>query len=240
MNLEEKIFTNLFMNPFIVLEKREVSQKVYHFKLSGEITFKKIIPGQHLRLLLYPNQPGKLRDRVRTYSIWAHKQVNESSIVDIAICAHTDGPGSKWAKNAEPNQKILVSNPLGKFTLNESLEKHLFIGDITTLAHYYCFLNNLIKVHSAQGIIYGEDEKLLFPNIDGSFPFLFSNISNGHVKSIINLCNRLEIDPNTQIYIGGAGNICILLLEYFIKERGFTRKHLKVKPFWVHGKTGLE
>lgn len=240
MNLEEKIFTKLFMNKVAVIEKREISDNVFHLKLEGSIQFHKILPGQHLRILLFPNQKGRLRDRVRTYSIWKYQQEKNIGTVDIAVCAHTHGPGSQWAKQIDINSHVLISNPLGKFTLNNSKKKHVFIGDISALAHFYNFLQHLVSEHSLQGVIYGDDKNKLFSDFDGSRPFIFYQSSSKLNMLLLDYCRNLAIDKDTMIYIGGEGEICVLLHKFLVKERKVSRRQLKVKPFWMINKTGLE
>ncbi|MFD2033580.1 siderophore-interacting protein [Belliella marina] len=240
MNLEERIFTKLFMNQGTVIGKRQIAEKIYHFTLEVNVHFTKLVPGQHLRLLLFPNEKGKLRDRVRTYSIWRYQQDGKKGYIDIAVCAHTDGPGSQWAKITKIGSQVLISNPLGKFTLDTSMRKHLFIGDITALSHFYCFTHNLLSQESIKGIIYGKDENQLFNDFDVTPGFTFQKTANGTETSLIAYCRALEIDPDTMIYIGGDGLMCITLNNLFIKELGVPRKQLKVKPFWMLGKTGLE
>lgn len=240
MNLEERIFTKLFMNQATVIAKRQIAEKIFHFTLEVNVNFTKPIPGQHLRLLLFPNQKGKLRDRVRTYTIWRCRQVGKKSYIDIAVCAHTDGPGSQWAEITEIGSQVLISSPLGKFTLDTFKPKHLFIGDITALSHFYCFTHHLTPQDELNGIIYGKDEKQLFTDFDGTLGFTFHKTANGTETNLIAYCRRLEIDQDTMVYIGGDGLMCIALNNLFVKELGLPRKQLKVKPFWILGKTGLE
>jgi len=240
MNLEERIFTKLFMNQATVIGKRQIAEKIFHYTLEGNVNFTKLLPGQHLRLLLFPNQKGKLRNRVRTYSIWNYLHDGKKGYIDIAVCAHTDGPGSQWAELTEIGSQVLISNPLGKFTLDTSMPKHVFIGDMTALSHFYCFSRHLAPHQSMDGIIYGKDEKQLFPDFDGSLRFTFQKIANGTETTIVQRCRGLEIDHDTMVYIGGEGSLCVTLSNLFIKELGVPRKQLKVKPFWMPGKTGLE
>ena len=241
MNLEERIFTKLFMNQATVIGKRQIAEKIFHFTVEVNINFTELVPGQHLRLLLFPNQKGKLRDRVRTYSIWRCQQDGKKSYIDIAVCAHTDGPGSQWAEITEIGSQVLISSPLGKFTLDTSMPKHLFIGDITALSHFYCFTHHLTPQHEMDGIIYGKDEKQLFTDFDGTLGFtFFQKTAHGSDTSLIAYCRSLEIEHNTMVYIGGDGHMCMELNSLFIKELGLPRKQVKVKPFWILGKTGLE
>lgn len=240
MNLEEKLFTKLFMNQAIVLEKRQVNESVFHVKLGGDIRFKNITPGQHLRVLLFPNQQGKLRDRVRTYSIW-HFQRDEAGLtIDIAICTHANGPGSQWVRSVETGDTILISNPLGKFTLDRSRQNHLFIGDVSALPHFYCFARHLAPNQMIRGIFYGEDESAFFSDFDRASQFRFIKVTPGTEDTLISYCKNLHVESDTIIYIAGDGNMCVSLYKLFTKILNFPRKSVKAKPFWMLGKTGLE
>src|SRR5699024_5762206 len=147
------------------------------------------------------------------------------------VCAHTNGPGSRWAKNIEVNSHVLISSPLGKFTLNSRKKKHVFIGDISALAHLYNFLQHLPPEHSLKGIIYGDDKNKLFSDFDGSQPFIFYQSTPRLKYLLLEYCRNLEVDKDTMIYIGGEGEIGVSLYKFFIKERKISRKQLKVKPF---------
>ena|SRR5690606_30410184 len=240
MNLEEKIFTKMFMHHAVVTGKRKLAKNIFHFTLQTDVHFKNVTPGQHIRLLLFPKQKERLRDRVRTYSIWRYRTDQHKSYIDLAICAHTNGPGSRWAEHTEVGSVLFISNPLGKFTLETSAEKHLFIGDITALSHFYCFTHHLTQRESIKGIIYASDERHVYPDFDGTFDFTLKIAENSTLPSLVEYCRGLEIDKSTMIYIGGDGRLCIELNKLIKKEKGISRRQLKIKPFWMPGKTGLE
>ncbi|MBW3466987.1 FAD-binding oxidoreductase [Arthrospiribacter ruber] len=240
MNIEERIFTKLFLNEAFVIDKKKLTEEVFHFKLKGDIRFSNYKPGQHLRLLLYPKQAGKLRDRVRTYSVWNYNKSKEGSVVDLAICTSSEGPGSRWALESEIGTPLFISDPLGKFTLEESKKSILFIGDVSALAHFYSFRKYRKENQSIKGIFYGTDETGLFQDFDGSRPFSFHPINKGNDLQFLNYCRELKFDHDTMIYIGGEGNMTVKLHNLFLRDLGVSRRQLKAKPFWMSGKTGLE
>jgi NADPH-dependent ferric siderophore reductase len=45
---------------------------------------------------------------------------------------------------------------------------------------------------------------------------------------------------NTVIYVAGNGEMCQLLYKHLKNQLGWNGKQVRVKPFWMQGKKGLE
>jgi NADPH-dependent ferric siderophore reductase len=78
--------------------------------------------------LIFPSENQK--PIVRTYTI-RHQRADE---IDIDFVLHEDsGPASSWAKQAQPNDSILVGGPGPKKLIEEAADWHIFVGDMTAL-----------------------------------------------------------------------------------------------------------
>lgn len=157
------------MHHAVVTGKRKIAKNIFHFALQTDVHFRNVTLGQHIILLLFPKQKERLRNQVRTYAIWRYRTDQHKSYIDLAVCAHTHGPGSRWEEGTEVGSVLFISNPLGKFTLAASAEKHLFIGDITALSDFYCFTHHLTQRESIKRGIYASDERHVYPDFDGTF-----------------------------------------------------------------------
>ncbi|MFD2968730.1 FAD-binding oxidoreductase [Sphingobacterium bambusae] len=239
VNIEEILYTRLVLKSGVVTQKTKISEAVYHLTVTGNFSFRKMAVGQHIRILIYPNINSRLKDRLRTYSVWKYEETDEIGVCHFAICSLTDGLGSKWIHELEIGQEVLLSAPFGKFTLQQEATKHLFIGDVSTLAHYYFFRRQLSAEQTFDAIIYGDKPEHFFPDIDNSKPFEFHVVKEQTVIQIINKLKVLSLD-NTMIYIGGDGRLCVALSNYLLKIRGLSKKQFKTKPFWMPGKVALE
>ena len=86
------------------------------------------LPGQDVSLG-FTTDAGIVR---RRYSI---RRLDPQSLnLDIEVVMHGDGPGMRWAKQAQPGMAIDGIAPRGKITLDPEANWHLFAGDATAVA----------------------------------------------------------------------------------------------------------
>ena len=84
------------------------------------------LPGQDVSLA-FNAEAGVVR---RRYSI---RRLDPRGL-DIDVVMHGDGPGMRWAKQAQPGMAIDGIAPRGKITLAPEADWHLFAGDATAVA----------------------------------------------------------------------------------------------------------
>ncbi|MGO2356523.1 MAG: siderophore-interacting protein [Marinomonas foliarum] len=94
--------------------------------------------------LIFPTENQK--PLFRTYTI-RHQREDE---IDIDFVLHEDGgPASTWAKQAHPNDRILVGGPGPKKLIEESAQWQIIVGDMTALPAISVNLEKL--PHDAKG-----------------------------------------------------------------------------------------
>jgi NADPH-dependent ferric siderophore reductase len=71
----------------------------------------------------------------RRYSVHAVDDVRDQFTLWITT-AH-EGPGSGWARSAQPGDDVDIVGPRGKIVLDLDADWHLFMGDITCLGSSY-------------------------------------------------------------------------------------------------------
>ena len=240
MSITDKL-ARQFLKQAIVLSKKELSEGIFHLIIKGQdlvnLTY---LPGQHLRVFVGMDMDVAMSDKVRTYSVWRYD--NKMGIMDLMVCTHANGPGSLWANELREGEEIYFTSPKGKFTLDLSAQQYLFIGDITTLAHFYEIKRNLPTTKHVKGILYADHIHDLVPDLDGSFPFEFYELPPYPLEQLKALLDKeLPLDTNDcMVYVGGDGRVCVELLRHLKKTKGMNGKNIKVKPFWMPGKKGLE
>lgn len=230
-----------FLNKAHVISKEEIADNVFHLIIAGKsLENLAYIPGQHVRIFIGMNndQLG-FREKIRTYSIWNYHSANGT--MNLTVCAHSDGPGSAWIKSIKAGEEIYLTAPQGKFVLDTSAPEYLFIGDVTTLAHFYAIRRELPADKIMRGIIYAEKKSELFTDMDGLLPFEFYEFPSNPIQQVKQLIEQKPAtDSETIVYIGGDGRICVELNNYFKKTKGWKTKNIRTKPFWMPGKQGLE
>ena len=115
-----------------VVETRQISSSVHEVVLSGPATVLTGAAG-HDVMIQVENPSGKLVRR--RYSVRASDHGRDR--FTLWVTTGHDGPGSSWARRAEPGDHVDVIGPRGKITLDEAADWHLFVGDPTGLAAFY-------------------------------------------------------------------------------------------------------
>ena len=224
-----------------VIAKQPLADKAYLITIQADkLKYLPYVPGQHVRLFVGMGEPAGLKDKVRTYSSWHYDSA--AGTLQMAICTHGQGPGSTWALAVQPGGEVYLSSLQGKFTLDTSAESYLFIGDASALAHLYELRRHLAGNQTWSGIVYADQQHELFADRDGQQPFDFYELPPNPIARLQELIEQALLDKpaNTIVYIGGDGRVCIALTNYFRKVKGWPNARIRVKPFWLPGRTGLE
>ncbi len=225
-----------------VLSKDKIAPQVYHLKIKGELFYNldyKI--GQHIHILVTPHATGNILDVAtnRNYSIWNHSR--SEGTIELAICTFSNGIGATWIENLSVKDNVYITSPTGRFTLSEDFEKHVFIGDISSLAHFYFMRNHLTKINSYKGMVYDFDTSNFFADLDSTLPFDFYEQDDTILEKLEYAI--LEYTKgnfnNVMIYLGGNGTIGSKLRQLLRAKHQLNSEQLKFKPFWIKGKKGM-
>jgi NADPH-dependent ferric siderophore reductase len=109
-----------------------LSSSIREVVLAGQAALLCGVPGNDVMVQL-TNPAGKLVRR--RYSVHAVDEATDQFTLWITT-AH-EGPGSVWARNAQPGDEVDIVGPRGKIVLDPEAEWHLFMGDITCLGSAY-------------------------------------------------------------------------------------------------------
>jgi NADPH-dependent ferric siderophore reductase len=110
------------------------------------------LPGQDVSLG-FSTEAGVVR---RRYSI---RRLDPRSLsLDIDVVMHGDGPGMRWAKQAQPGIAIDGIAPRGKITLAPEAVWHLFAGDATAVAASLAMIEALPDSVPTFGFFLVDDE----------------------------------------------------------------------------------
>jgi NADPH-dependent ferric siderophore reductase len=224
----------------VAIHKRQLTEHVFHVRIKGE-ELKNIqyVPGQYLHVFVRTNSEALFdAAKNRTYSVWSYDR--REGTMDLAICTFSNGMGAQWVKQLKEGETVNFIGPSGKFTIVQDPARYFFIGDISSLSHFYELRRACHPCKKVDSLIYGN--KLdLFPDLDGCYHFYYADTASSVVSQFQAKLDRLQKQElqNTFFYIGGDGNVCISINKLLINVYGISRSMIKVKPFWIKGKTGL-
>ena len=233
---------NKFTIKVAVKEKTKIAPNVYKLILSGKaLTTLDYKIGQHMHFLVQPdtNQSMLKMSLNRNYSIWNHCKTK--GIMHLAICTFSTGPGSKWIEDLSPLDSVFFTSPSGNFLLDTTAKNHIFVGDSSTLGHFYFLKNNLHSSSDYSGFIYNSIKENHFCDLDGSTPFNHIAENKDTVELLFQkVASRTIIAPDqTRIYLGGNADIIQPLRTKLKKELNWPNQQLTLKPFWKKGKKGM-
>ena len=203
-------------------------------------------PGQQVRVLVSGPVDGLttlLRGTLRTYSLWSHQ--DES--VELCVYDHGEGPGNEWARGLRPGDEVAFRPPEGNFVLDAGAPYHLFVGDETATVPIGAMLRALPPGSAARAdaVLEAEDAsaRLTLPD-DPRLRVHWVDRGLGPTPNPDRLVRALgEMDlpqsPGTA-YVAGEARTCQAVRAYLMREHGWPRRNIRVKPFWAPGKRGME
>lgn len=224
-----------------LIQKEQIADHTYHLKIQGDdlknLDYK---PGEHVRILVGVDKATSMQHKVRTYSVWQYEHTN--GVMDLAVCTHSTGIGSLWARESSIGDSIYLVGPRGRFTVDDSGDYYVFVGDPSALAHLYEINRNLTGHKQVLSLIYADREEDLFPDLDGSRPFQFNVLPRNSGETIIEQLHFLlkKATGKGMLYVGGDSRICVTLNRHFRYSLDWSSRQIKTKPFWAPGKIGLE
>jgi len=172
----------------------------------------------------------------RTYSVW---DLDESG-VELRILDHGDGPGARWARDAEPGREVLFGRPEGGFVTRQAAY-HVFAGEETASCAFGPMLRALPEGATAYGVVEVDSEDDRLP-LSGAVTWKYragaaAAASDGLVAGVREL--DLPAEPGVA-YVAGEARTVQAVRRHLVEERGWPRRSVLTKPFWAPGKKGMD
>jgi NADPH-dependent ferric siderophore reductase len=240
MGILENLMTRVLNKADITL-KVKLSPSVWHIRLKAESIAKTdYVPGNFLRVLAGKGKDLPIKEKVRSYSVWNMDKANSS--IDLAVCTHSEGPGSSWSRDCKVGDALYFAWNKGNFTVDAASDTYIFIGDLSALGHLYEIQRNLPNEKHILSIIYSQEKSDFFADIDSKQPFDFYELPENPGTELTSRLSELtgKASGKTMAYIGGDSRVCLTLTQYLRNELNWHRSQIKTKPFWNPDKKGLE
>ena len=226
-----------------VVEIEPIARRMRRIRIEGgAVARPPWTPGQHVRVhvadLSSPRNWLRLRDLLRTYSVW-HRDAE-----GLELCAldHDDtaGPGARWARALSVGDPVTFGAPEGRFVLGSGLY-HVFAGEETAAVAFGPMLRALPAQTPVHGVIEVDqpDDRLPLPRpLD--WQYRHGRPAAGSATLVESLARLpLPAEPGVA-YLAGEARTIQLLRRHLVSERGWPRQAIRMKPFWTPGKRGLD
>jgi NADPH-dependent ferric siderophore reductase len=224
-----------------------VAERMRRIRVSGDsLRDLDWTPGQHVRVqvndLLSPQTwiRGFL-DTLRTYSIWSY---DPRGAVDLCVLDHPGaGPGVVWAREVRVGDRVMFTRPDGRLVLREDASFHLFVGDETAAVAFGAMLRTLPDSTRVAGAILAvsPDNRLAVPQSPG-LTWVYRDLASPvDTDILVDTVRHLDLPGKPGMaYVAGQAKTCQAVRDHLVRERGWTRDTVRVKPFWAPGKRGLD
>lgn len=203
------------------------------------------IPGQHVRVqTLHPLSPrGLMRplETLRTYSIWKYEPQSIELLVHL-YDPDGGGIGMRWGAEARPGDSVTFWRHQAAFSLHGDAPYHLFAGEESASVAFGSMIRALDDSAQVYGVLESES-----PQDDVPMPRRLDlrcvhrhGASAHYSKTLLAGVADLDLPAEPGVaYVAGEARTCQMIRDHLVRDRGWPRTSIKVKPFWTPGKRGL-
>ncbi|TDC55056.1 siderophore-interacting protein [Actinomadura sp. KC345] len=203
-------------------------------------------PGQHVRVQI--NDPlsmhGLLRpgETLRTYTIWEFDRDARA----LELRAHLydgDGIGLRWARDVRAGDPVTFWWPQGDFFVRDA-GFHVFVGEETASVAFGPMLRGLDASARVCGVLESEsvEHDPPLPGPHGLHRVHREGRPAASSTVMLDAVSRLDLPEHEgagAAYVAGEARTCQMVRDHLVRDRGWPRKSIKAKPFWMPGKRGL-
>jgi NADPH-dependent ferric siderophore reductase len=193
-------------------------------------------PGQHVRVHVGGAEPGLVPGPLRTYTIWDYR----TDTIDLCVLDHGDGPGVRWARTARPGHDVLFTKPSGRLVPQQGAY-HVFVGEETASAAFGPIARALPAGSQVFGVIEvdGPNDRLRLP---AGVQWCYRHGAPAAAShSLVAEVAKLDLPSVPGIaYVAGELRTAQAVRRHFVRDRGWSRRSVVIKPFWTPGRSGMD
>jgi NADPH-dependent ferric siderophore reductase len=244
------LFSRLFLSA-TVAQVEQVTPHMRRIRLAGpDLADLAPRPGQQVRVNVgdqlswqaVRGGPSRLRDGRRTYSVWSY---DPTGLLDLCVLGHDGGgPGTRWAAAVRPGTQVRLSKPEGRFVLREDAPYHLFAGEETAAVALIAMARALPATATVHGVLETDTaaDELPQQGAHHLFPFVHrSGRPAADSDVLVDAVRALTLPGKPGVaYLAGEARTCQRIRAHLVRERGWPRRSVLVKPFWTPGRRGMD
>ncbi|ONI76202.1 hypothetical protein ALI144C_36630 [Actinosynnema sp. ALI-1.44] len=177
----------------------------------------------------------------RTYSVWAQDAATASLV--LRVVDHVPGgPGSRWAASASIGQRLRISLPHNKISLEPTAPYHVFVGEETGAVPLLAMVAALPRAAPVFGALETVDAESELAVPSGRAVEWVHRGAASAVNSpvLLRAVRQLELPDRPGVaYVAGESATCRAVARYLVNERGWPRAAVRRQTHWTSGQYGL-
>jgi NADPH-dependent ferric siderophore reductase len=184
---------------------------------------------------------GSVLHALRTYSVWDYDA--SAGVMRLCVMDHeAGGPGTRWVRDLRPGREIVFGKPEGKFGLRPAAY-HVFAGEETASVPFGAMLRAVRPDEPVHGVIEvaRPEDRLPLPRADDLTWCHRGDAPAADSATLVDAVRGLDLPSEPGIaYVAGEARTVQAVRAHLVRERGWPRRSVLVKPFWTPGKRGME
>lgn len=216
-----------------VVRTEQISTSLYEAVLRGNALTLSGKPGNDVMIRLDESQGEAL---YRRYSVRRLDVLTDE--FSLWVTVNHEGPGSDWARSAQPGDLVEIVGPRGKILLEESADWHLFIGDVSGLAAFYRMANSIEVPGRAIFLVeIDADDDALEPSFDSGLEVTSIFIARagrptGDASGLLDALEQFSLPPGRgHAYLFGEFHVTRALRSELL-ARDLDPEQISHKAFW--------
>jgi len=139
--------------------------------------------------------------------------------------------------------EVSFRRPEGRFVLDPAAPYHLFVGEETATVPFGAMLRALPPGTDAYAVLEAGEPaaRLSLPGRAEATWVGRGEASAANSTLLIEALRAAQLPQDPGIaYVAGEARTCQAVRTHLVRERGWPRRSVIIKPFWTPGKHGME
>ncbi|WP_018333580.1 siderophore-interacting protein [Actinomycetospora chiangmaiensis] len=183
----------------------------------------------------YLAMPDGERPAMRTYTLRRRRDHPGGVEIDVDLVLHGDGPGSTWARDAAPGDRIAFTGPYGIYGPRPEHDAVLLVGDETAVPAMGAIVESLPA---------GTRAEVVAAVSSGAEVTSFTTAGRVEVSWVHGGPTLLDVVTATDlpgerpyVWLAGEAGTVKDLRRHLTRERGVDRRDIQFCGYWRRGRT---
>ncbi len=208
-----------------------LSPRVKRLRLEGDLGAAEYFPGYAVSFRVSNMD-------YRDYTPLYFDRVN--GICDVVVHLHGNGPGSNFADQLQPGDRVKMVIPRGKKMYRPDVSRHFFFGDETSLGTAVALKRAAEENNQPYwGALELEEENYTVPGLLGLDAALADKRSGYKETALESAVDKFLVQGSDAAFYLTGNAYSIQVFRKILKDRGVKNSQMVTQAYWSPGKRGL-
>lgn len=183
----------------------------------------------------YLAMPDGERPPMRTYTLRRRRDHPDGVEIDVDLILHGDGPGSAWARDAAPGDRLCVTGPYGIYAPRPEHDAVLLVGDETAVPAVGAIVESLQPGERTE-VVLEVSSAAEVQNWESAGRVEVTWVHGG--PDLLDVVRANDL-PGRRPYVWLAGEASRVrdLRRHLVRERGVDKGDIRFQGYWRRGRS---